>query len=105
MSDQENRQLEGILPALVTAFDESGSVNGKAQRELIEFLINCKVDGFYLCGGTGEGLSLTVEERKRLLEIAVDQVRGRVRLIDHIGAYQTADTLELAKHAAGAGAD
>jgi len=105
MAAKGKRELKGIYPAIVTAFDKNGNINEAMQREIIEYQIEAGVDGFYLCGGTGEGLLLTVEERKRMLEIALDQIKGRVGIIDHIGAFQTADTVELARHAGEAGAD
>jgi len=105
MAVNEKRQLKGIYTALVTAFDEQDRVNEAVQREIIKYQIEAGVDGFYLCGGTGEGLLLTVEERKRMLEIALDQVKGRAGIIAHIGAFQTQDTVELARHAGEAGAD
>jgi N-acetylneuraminate lyase len=103
--NRANRELRGVMPALVTAFDRRGKLNETAQREFIEFQIVQGIHGLFLCGGVGEGLLLTVEERKRLLEIAVDQAAGRVLIVDHIAAYQVADTLELARHAGESGAD
>jgi len=105
MTTRGDRKLQGIYPALITAFDKEDNLNEAVQRKFIEFQIESGVDGFYLCGGTGEGLLLTVEERKRMLEIALDQAAGRVGMIAHIGAYQTRDTVELARRACEAGAD
>lgn len=99
------RELKGIYPAIVTPTDASGNLNEDVQRELVERYIGVGVDGFYVLGGTGEGLFFTVEERKRFLEITVDQAAGRVGIMAHIGAFQLQDTLELARHAGDAGAD
>jgi len=99
------RELKGIYPAIVTPTDASGNINEDVQRELIERYIGVGVHGFYVLGGTGEGLFFTVEERKRFLEITVDQAAGRVGIMVHIGAFQLQDTLELARHAGDSGAD
>jgi len=105
MVGSDKRELKGVYPAMITAFDGSGNIHEAVQRQIIEYQIQAGVHGFYVCGGTGEGLLLRVDERKRLLEIALDQVKGRGAVVAHIGAYQTQDTLELARHAGEAGAD
>jgi len=105
MATHVRHDLKGIYTPVVTPFDADGKVNLSLLRRLIEAQIAAGVDGFYLCGGTGEGLLLTVAERKAMLEAALDQIKGRVGIIDHIGAFQTADTVELARHAGVAGAD
>ena len=96
--------FRGIMPALLTPFDASGEVTTPAIHQLIEFLLASGVSGFYVNGSTGEGLLLSVNERKQVLEAALDAVNGRVPVIAHVGAVSTRDAVELAKHAAGAGA-
>lgn len=61
------------------------------------------VEGFYCCGSSGEGLLLSVEERKQIVETVVDQAAGRVPVIAHIGTIRTADVIELARHAKAVG--
>jgi N-acetylneuraminate lyase len=67
--------------------------------------LDAGVHGFYVTGGTGEGMLLTVDERKAALETTLAEVNGRALVIAHVGAFQTGDTLALAKHASGAGVD
>ena len=94
----------GIFPALITPFDESERIDEKALRRLLSFLIDKGVQGFYACGSTSEAFLLTTEERKRLLEIVLDETRGRVPVICHIGAISTAQAVDFGKHAVKAGA-
>lgn len=97
--------LRGIYPAIVTPFDKDGAFSPAAMRDIVQYQLEARVHGFYLCGGTGEGLLLTVEERQAVLETVLEEVAGRAQVIAHIGAFQTADTLTLARHASRAGAD
>ncbi|WP_409342537.1 N-acetylneuraminate lyase [Paenibacillus sp. MBLB4367] len=98
-------QIKGIIPALITPYDESGAISESATRTLVRHLLAKGVDGFYLSGSTGEGFLQTVRERERFLEIVADEVGGAVPVIAHVGAMDTATCLALAKHAERAGAD
>ena len=69
-------------------------------RALVEFLLDRGVSGFFVCGGTGEGLLLTPAERRAILEATVDQTAGRAAVIAHIGALATQEAQALAAHAA-----
>jgi N-acetylneuraminate lyase len=74
-------------------------------RAIVRHQLEAGVHGFYVCGGTGEGLLQTVAERRAVLETVLDEVQGRAGVIAHVGAFQTPDTLALARHASDAGAD
>jgi N-acetylneuraminate lyase len=97
--------IHGILPALLTPMDDGVAVNHAALRRLVEFQIQSGVSGFFVCGGTGEGLLLAAEERQATLETVVQAARGRARLIAHVGALDTGTAQRLAAHAAGLGVD
>ena len=99
------KSLVGIFPALLTPFDSKGRVDEENLRRLVSTNIGRGVDGFYVCGSTGEAFLLKPEERKRILETVVSEVAGRVSIICHIGAIGTDSTIELGKHAEAAGAD
>lgn len=99
------RELKGIYPAIVTPFDDGGSFNPGAMRRIVRHQLGAGADGFYVCGGTGEGLLLTLEERRAAIECVLDEVGGRAGVIAHIGAFQTAETLVGARHASDAGVD
>lgn len=98
------RDITGIIPPVITAFDAQGEFNETAQREIIRFLTP-KVHGFYPVGTYGSGPLMSVPERKRVAEVIVDEVNGRVPVIVHVGAVSTAETVNLAKHAEAIGAD
>jgi N-acetylneuraminate lyase len=86
--------------------DQGGAaVNHAALRRLAEFHIQGGVSGFFVCGGSGEGLLLGADERQAVLETVMNAVRGRVKVIAHIGALETGTAQQLAAHAAGLGVD
>ena len=62
------KDLNKIFAALITPVNEDESLNEEALRKLIEFELENGVEGFYCCGSSGEGLLLSVDERKRFLE-------------------------------------
>lgn len=99
------KEFKGIYPAIVTPFDRDGAFDPAAMRKIVQYQLQAGVHGFYVCGGTGEGLLLTVKERQAVLETVMEKVRRRAAVIAHIGAFQTADTLALARHACAVGAD
>mgnify|MGYP000002781782 CR=1 FL=1 len=57
--------FKGVYPASLTPFKRNGSINYEMIPEMVEFHLKNGVTGFYVCGNTGEGLVLSVEERKR----------------------------------------
>ena len=65
-------RLEGVIPALVTPFDEHEEFNEEAYRRLIDWLIERGVTGVVPCGTTGEFSMMTRDERRRVLEVCVD---------------------------------
>jgi N-acetylneuraminate lyase len=99
------KELKGIYPAIVTAFDDSGSFDAAAMRRIVRYQLAAGAHGFYVCGGTGEGLLLTVQERQEVIETVVDEVAGKAGVIAHVGAFRTAETMELARHACTVGVD
>lgn len=101
---KNNVLFKGIMPALVTPLNENGKVNKGVLKELIDWQISCGVNGFYICGSTGEGLLLDKKQRMDMLEYTLDAVDGRAPVIDHIGDVDLDSTIELARHAASAGA-
>ncbi len=99
------RELRGIYTPIVSPFDKQGKLDTAAARKLVRYQMKAGGHGFYVAGGTGEGLLMTVDERKKLIEAVVDEVKGRVGVIAHIGAFQIGETLVLAEHATRAGVD
>lgn len=100
----KNQKLTGILPALLTAFDDHG-VDTNATAKLVDTLMKAGVDGLYVGGSSGEMVLQSTDERRALLECVMENVAGRGCVIAHVGALSTADTVTLAKHAKAVGAD
>ena len=101
-----DKLARGIWPALVTPFTDDGSALAPARVEpLVKHLIDAGSNGFFVCGGTGEGSAMSVPERKAMTEATIAAVAGAVPLIFQVGATSTANAVELAQHAADAGAD
>lgn len=98
------KQLEGVIPPMIVPFDAYGEVDENALREFTRFLLR-SVDGLFILGTYGCGPLLRIEERKRVAEIVVDEVNGKVPVIVHVGSISTKDAVELAKHAESIGAD
>lgn len=95
----KNKLFSGVMPALITPFDDSGALMENAVRNIIEHELNMGVNGFYVNGATGEGLYLPEKTRMQLAEIAVDMCRGRGVIINHVGAVDSCSAMRLAKHA------
>lgn len=105
MSRVPLNNIKGVIPALVTCFDENGEYDEHRQRQVTSYLLDRGVHALYLTGSTGEGFLLTPEERKKVVENVIDEVKGRVPVIVHVGAIGTKISVDLAKHAENAGAD
>ncbi len=99
------KEIKGVIPALLTPFDKEENLDEKGLRALISKLLEEGVHGLYLTGSTGEGFLMNQEERKKSVEIAMDEVAGRVPVIVHVGAISTRLSLELTHHASDVGAD
>lgn len=105
MANFDITKIKGVIPATMTFFDKEENVDDICTKNMIEFMIGAGVDGFYLTGSTGECFTMTIEERKHVVEIVIDQVKGRVPVIVHVGDIGTKKSIALAKHAEKAGAD
>lgn len=91
--------------ALVTPFDKDGKINFKLFKKLIEIQIANHTDAVVVCGTTGEGSTLSVEERLELFSVANETIQKRVPLICGTGSNSTSFTLDVAKKAEECGAD
>lgn len=96
---------EGILPALVTPFtDDAKSIDEERLRALVNHCLELGVHGVVPCGTTGEFVNLTIEEKKRVIKIVVDEVNGKVPVVAGTGASGTNEALEMTRYAKDAGA-
>ena len=69
MSNFNIAKMKGVIPAMISAFDEKENIDEKGMRECVQHLISKKVNGLYITGSTGESLLMTTEERKELLKL------------------------------------
>ena len=97
-------RLKGSIPPLVTPFRKD-AVDYDAYARLVAFQIQNGSHGILVNGTTAEPSTLSVEERNRLVDIAVQTAAGRVPVVAATGSQSLRETRELTEHAAKAGAD
>ena len=97
--------FSGLMPAMVTPFDEHGEVDLRTTEVVIERLIDAGVDGIVALGSNGEFSHLTGDERKSFAEEVAKIVDGRVTLVIGVGTSATREAVALARHAEGVGAN
>ncbi len=95
--------LRGAFAAALTPLRGDDTLDEKAFAPYVDFLAAGGLDGVLALGTTGEGLLFSVAERKRVAELFVET--GKLQVAVNCGAQTTGDTVELAAHAAAAGAD
>jgi len=105
LAAEGSQGLHGVFTALFTPFTPDNRINEEMIGLMVEYGIRNGVAGFYLTGGTGEGLLLSKDERKQVYRAAARFARGRVKLIAHVGCVNTDDAVELARAAADVGCD
>jgi len=96
--------FKGSIVALITPF-RNGEIDRDAFQRLVEWQIGEGTDGLVPVGTTGESPTVTHEEHKLLIQLCVEAAAGRVPVIAGTGSNNTAEALELAKHAKSVGAD
>jgi 4-hydroxy-tetrahydrodipicolinate synthase len=98
-------RFEGTYTALVTPFDKQGNLDEEGLRELIRFQLQEGIDGLVPVGTTGECSTLSYEEHERVIEIVVEEAKGRVPVVAGTGSNSTREALMLTNFAREAGAD
>ena len=93
-----------ILVALFTTFNKDGSIDYDTFAKIERYVLDKGADGVYVGGSSAECFSLTQEERKKVLELAVKVADGK-QVVAHVGAIGTGIACDLAAHAKKAGAD
>lgn len=97
-------RLSGCGTALVTPFTSSGALDEPALRALVDWQIASGVHFLVPCGSTGEAATMTVAEQRRVVEIVVEQVNGRMPVLAGAGANDTARAIALSREMRSAGA-
>ncbi|MCL2096580.1 MAG: dihydrodipicolinate synthase family protein, partial [Oscillospiraceae bacterium] len=98
------RIFKGAGTAIITPF-KNGEVDYENYYKLIEFQIKNNIDAVIVCGTTGEASTLSDYEHKKMVDVTVEKVNGRVKVIAGAGSNDTAYAIELSKHCEKAGAD
>lgn len=99
------KSLHGVIVPLVTPFNEQNQIDFEGLRNVVDFVVEKGVHAVMIGGTTGEGMLLNLDERKKLLEVIIDQVNGKIPVIAHTGCIDTGSSVELTKHASLHGAD
>ncbi len=102
--DMEYR-LTGLIAATYTPLREDGSLHLDLVPAMVDFLERAGVTGIYICGSTGEGMSLSGDERRAVAEAYVQVAKGRLQTIVQVGHNSPAEAAQLAGHARWIGAD
>jgi 4-hydroxy-tetrahydrodipicolinate synthase len=97
--------FHGVVPALVTPFQDDERIDYNAWQTIIDTLIAAGVDGLFAAGSQGEAYALSIEERIVALRFCKQAVAGRVTLYGNVGCPTTGDTVRLAQQAQALGID
>src|SRR3954463_2127184 len=97
-------RLKGCGTALATPFTKDGAIDEKALRALVDWQISEGVHFLVPCGSTGEAATMSPAEHRRVVEITVEQARGRVPVIAGAGSNDTAKAIAMSKEMKAAGA-
>lgn len=99
--------FEGVYPAIITPFQRSAGkeIDFDGLRENIRYLLGQGVHGIVPCGSTGESATLTFEEHEQVIEVAVDEVDGKVPVLAGTGSNNTAEAVRFTGAAKDLGAD
>ncbi|MCX6991841.1 MAG: dihydrodipicolinate synthase family protein [Kiritimatiellaeota bacterium] len=106
MKHNVNKIFCGVFAALLTPFNAKGAICETRLKQLVNFLLSKGINGFYVCGGTGEGPLMDVDERKHVVEIVKRTVGNKAAIIAHVGGTNnTRNAVSLARHAEQIGCD
>ena len=93
-------KYQGIIPAFYACYEEDGKVSKQRTRELARHMADKGVKGLYVCGSSGECIYLSKKERKKILEIVMDEVGGELTVIAHVACNNTEDSEKLIRRTA-----
>jgi 4-hydroxy-tetrahydrodipicolinate synthase len=99
------KKLAGIIPPIVTPFDEDGEINEKKFEALLDFVLSAGVDGISVGGSTGEGPTLNDNELVKLIRIAKPMLKPDQPLVCGVMRTCTRDAVAAGLRACDAGAD
>lgn len=97
--------LRGSFVAIVTPFKDDGSLDENSYRALLRWHVQSGTNGIVACGTTGENATLTVEERERVIKIALEECGGKIPVIGGIASNNTVEAVKQAIWIKGLGVD
>lgn len=97
--------LGAILTAMITPFDANLRIDEEGAVSLMHHLVEHGSDGLVICGTTGEAATLTDEEHLRMIELAVQEMRGRCTIVAGVGSNDTRHAVHMTERATELGAD
>jgi 4-hydroxy-tetrahydrodipicolinate synthase len=99
-------QFRGVWAAIATPFTADDRIDEAGLRRNMQHLTDAlAIDGIFCTGTMGEFWALTKEERKRVVEIVVEEAKGKCKVIAHTGHHSPNETVDLTRHAQEVGAD
>ena len=98
-------KLRGVFCALNAIYDENDNVDTEKMKQLVKVYKDRGVKGVYVCGSTGEGFLLSMDERKKVVEAVKEAAGDDFTIIVHVGCASTKESIELAKHCEQVGVD
>ena len=90
-------RLVGCGTALITPFTASGAIDARALRGFVDWQLDEGIDFVVPCGSTGEAATMSLDEHRRVVEITVEQVKGRVPVVAGAGSNDTLKAIELSR--------
>jgi len=105
MKNQLHEKYNGIIPPVLTPFNEDKTVDFQTLEKFIDWLCQQKVDILFPMGGSGEYQTLEMDERKKIIDSVVKAAGGRKQVFAGTGAASLEETLELSRYASEHGAD
>jgi dihydrodipicolinate synthase/N-acetylneuraminate lyase len=91
-------KLKGVVPPLITPFQENGDLDLESLEILLDFLKD-KTNGLYICGSYGSGPMMTLAERKLVAETCMACIGDKIPVVVHTGTACTRETVDLTRHA------
>ena len=86
-------KYQGVIPAFYACYDKDGNISVEGVKALTRHLISKGVKGVYVGGSSGECIYQHVDERKKVLEAVMEEAKGKLTVIAHVGCNNTADSV------------
>jgi dihydrodipicolinate synthase/N-acetylneuraminate lyase len=97
--------IRGMLLPLPTVFDDGGMIDEPVLRQMVDYYVTAGINAIFVGGSMGQGMALTQDERKKLFDIVISEVKKRIPVVAHVGTADPYTTIDLGRYALKAGAD